>query len=427
MADPPQLRTALGDALRELAVGWWLFAVVLAGVLAFVGWVFLPWIVFGIFIYYVSRPIAQRLRRRIDNPTLTALVTLLVIVGPILTVFAGVIIVALGQLAAFVSGEAFTTMIESLQLDVAGETLPTDPVGIVMAALDLYQTTSIRGLFTSVSRTLGTTAATTFNLSLSLLFAFFLLAYDDVLVEWFHTTLAGDDSEVSRYLAAVDSGLGSIYFGYTLTIFVIILLTGVLYNLFNLVAPPGLEIPLTVLLAVLTGLFTIVPLLGRTIVYLFIVLYLAVIAIQTDPRTLWFPIGFLLVMTLLFDQSVRAYIRPKLSGQQFEMAFVMFAYLLGPALFGWWGIFFGPFLMVVIVRFVRLELPRLLHDERTSARSDTAAVDANEPATDQQSAESNKPSDTDESLDSDEPPDTAKSLDSNDPSNSEERVDDDQP
>jgi predicted PurR-regulated permease PerM len=376
MVDSSHLRTTVRDTLRELAVGWWLFAGVLAVVLAFVGWVFLPWIVFGVFIYYVSRPIAQRLRGRIDNPTLTALVTLLLIVGPILSVFAGLIIVALGQLAVFVSGEAFTTMVESLQLDVAGGSLPTDPVGIAMAAVDLYQTTSVRGLFTSVSRTLGTTAATTFNLSLSLLFAFFLLAYDGRLVGWFHTTLASDDSEVSRYLAAVDRGLGSIYFGYTLTIFVIILLTGVLYNLFNLVAPPGLEIPLTILLAVLTGLFTIVPLLGRSIVYAVIVLYLSVIALRTDPRTLWFPVGFLLVMTLLFDQSVRAYIRPKLSGQQFEMAFVMFAYLLGPALFGWWGIFFGPFLMVVIVRFVRLELPRLLHDGRATAGGDEVDSEA---------------------------------------------------
>lgn len=398
MVDPSHLRTTVRDTLRELAVGWWLFAGVLVVVLAFVGWVFLPWIVFGVFIYYVSRPIAQRLRGRIDNPTLTALVTLLLIVGPILSVFAGLIIVALGQLAVFVSGEAFTAMVESLELDVAAESLPTDPVGIAMAAVDLYQTTSIRGLFTSASRTLGATAATAFNLSLSLLFAFFLLAYDGRLVEWFHATLAGEDSEVSRYLATVDRGLGSIYFGYTLTIFVIILLTGVLYNLFNLVAPPGLEIPLTVLLAVLTGLFTIVPLLGRSIVYAVIVLYLSVIALRTDPRTLWFPVGFLLVMTLLFDQSVRAYIRPKLSGQQFEMAFVMFAYLLGPALFGWWGIFFGPFLMVVIVRFVRLELPRLLHDgERTTGGdaivSDAAAGDAGTGEAVDDSADGNRQSD----------------------------------
>ena len=47
------------------------------------------------------------------------------------------------------------------------------------------------------------------------------------------------------------------------------------------------------------------------------------------------------------------------------MGLVMFAYLLGPALFGWYGIFMGPLLMVLIVEFIVTVLPRLAGPEQS--------------------------------------------------------------
>jgi len=42
----------------------------------------------------------------------------------------------------------------------------------------------------------------------------------------------------------------------------------------------------------------------------------------------------------------------------------MFAYILGPLLFGWYGLFLGPVVLVLGVHFARLVLPELLHSER---------------------------------------------------------------
>jgi predicted PurR-regulated permease PerM len=39
---------------------------------------------------------------------------------------------------------------------------------------------------------------------------------------------------------------------------------------------------------------------------------------------------------------------------------VMLAYIFGPLLFGWYGIFLGPMLLVLLVHFVALVLPELL-------------------------------------------------------------------
>ena len=156
------------------------------------------------------------------------------------------------------------------------------------------------------------------------------------------------------------------YFGYTLTIFAVMLLTAVIYSVFNFFAPGNLLIPVAILLAVVTGLFTLVPVVGRSIVYLAIAAILALGAIQGDSTLLWYPLVFFLFMTIAFDNVVRTYIRPYLSGKMFHLSLVMFAYLLGPMLFGWYGIFLGPLLMVIVVQFLQVVVPQLRGEKPSS-------------------------------------------------------------
>lgn len=190
------------------------------------------------------------------------------------------------------------------------------------------------------------------------------------LARWFRAEIVGKRSRLDGYLRQVDEGLQSVFFGYTLTILAITLLAGVVYTGLNAIAPAGLEIPLVSLLAVVTGLASVVPLVGRTIVYAGIVGYLVVMSIRTDPATLWFPAAFYVIMGVFFDGIIRTYVRPTLSGRMFPTGLVLFAYILGPPIFGWYGIFLGPGLMVVAVLFVQQQLPRLLRGESGSCRTD---------------------------------------------------------
>jgi hypothetical protein len=58
-------------------------------------------------------------------------------------------------------------------------------------------------------------------------------------------------------------------------------------------------------------------------------------------------------------------VRLRLSGEGgLHVGMVMFAYIFGPLLFGWYGLFLGPIALVVIVHFARLVLPELLDGER---------------------------------------------------------------
>lgn len=366
--DSPKRNVHIWTAHERL--GWWILGLVLLAVLGLVVHQFLPWLIFGLFIYYVAKPITQRLERRIDSPTLVAVLTLLLIVIPIVVMLGAILLVALGQLVSTIADLPVDRILAQLPFPIAD--LPDTPSEVYDTTVVLVQDPSVLPLVGTVGQAIGTIGAVVFNMFLSLLIAFFLLVSDRNMTDWFESNVFGEDSLAIEYLSTVDRGLGSIYFGYTMTIFAVIILSAIIYTVFNFFAPGGLAIPSAVLLAVVTGFFTLVPLVGRSIVYFAIAAALVIQALTVDPRLLWFPLVFLAVMIIAFDNLVRTYIRPHLSGRLLNTGLVMFAYLFGPPLFGWYGIFFGPFLMVFIVTFVQMILPELAtpEHERTGVRSE---------------------------------------------------------
>jgi predicted PurR-regulated permease PerM len=340
---------------------WWVVGLLVVGIVAAVAFTFLPWVVFGVFVYYVARPINRRLRNRVGRGNLAAALALLLIVVPVV-LFLGVFLsIAVGQVATFANTETAAQLLQQTPVDVGA--IPNDPGTLLQEAESTLKDPSVQAALTGAQAVLGAAASTVFMLFLSLLFSFFLLVEDERLARWVKEQVLGDDALSVDYLEAVDAGLNSIYFGYTLTIFVIMILAAVIYTVFNLFAPANLLIPVAVLLAVVTGIFTLVPLVGRSVVYLAIAAFLAAGAVQRDPTALWYPVVFFLFMTLAFDNVVRTYIRPYLSGKMFHLSLVMFAYLLGPILFGWYGIFLGPLVMVVVVQFLQVVVPQLRGEE----------------------------------------------------------------
>lgn len=348
--------------------GWWVLGIILLAVIGLVVNRYLPWLIFGLFIYYVARPITRRLEQRIDSPTFVAAMTLLVIIVPIIGLVGVLLLVALGQLVTVIADLPIDRIVSQLPIQVSD--LPNTPTEVYDTTLVLIQQPSVQNLLGTVGGVLGGIGAVLFNAFISLLIAFFLLIRDRDIATWFESNVFGERSPAAAYLSTIDRGLSSVYFGYTMTIFVVILLTTLLYTGFNFFAPATLAIPSAVLFAVVTGLFTLVPLVGRSVVYFTIAAILAVQALAADPRLLWFPLVFLGVMIVAFDTLVRTYIRPYLSGRLLNTGLVMFAYLFGPPLFGWSGVFLGPFLMLFIVTFIRTILPALVGPDRDRAAGD---------------------------------------------------------
>lgn len=98
---------------------------------------------------------------------------------------------------------------------------------------------------------------------------------------------------------------------------------------------------------------------GIKIVYVPGAIYLFVASVD-DPTLVWFPIVFVVVSFLIVDVIPDLVLRPYVSGRNLHLGMVMLAYIFGPLLFGWYGLFLGPMLLVLLVHFVALVLPELL-------------------------------------------------------------------
>ncbi|UTF55614.1 AI-2E family transporter [Natronosalvus rutilus] len=343
-------------------LGWWAFGLVLATVLVYALRGYLGWAVFGVFLYYMARPVARQLRQRGLSESTAAVITLGLVILPFVSILIVLASIAIIQLATLEATD-FERIVETLFPDGLPETVPQTEEEVYPFVEDFTTDPTVGSIIEWGSGVLGAFLTAAYNLFITLLFAFFLVRDERRLARWFRSDIVGEGTRVDEFARAIDKGLSSVFFGYTLTILAIMILTGVIYALLNAIAPPGLAIPQVLLLAIVTGLASVIPLVGRSIVYAAVVVYLAVMAIQIGLTALWFPIAFYIIMGVFFDGIIRTYVRPSLSGRMFPTGLVLFAYILGPLAFGWYGIFLGPLLMVVATLFVQTELPRLLHGE----------------------------------------------------------------
>jgi predicted PurR-regulated permease PerM len=90
-------------------------------------------------------------------------------------------------------------------------------------------------------------------------------------------------------------------------------------------------------------------------------LYLLAVTLLTgEAGLLWFPLAFFVLSFVVVDTIPDFVLRPYVSGRSLHVGMLMLAYIFGPLLFGWYGIFLGPMLLVLVVQFVRLVLPELI-------------------------------------------------------------------
>lgn len=339
-------------------LGWWLVALGLAVVVwAFVTG-FVGTFVLGLFVYYGARPVHRWLLAHLDSRGASATLTMLLIVVPSLLLLSYVGLVAAREFTAAVGGD----VIQQLSKRIPGGATQAiqDPVSY-FSRLD-----NIDALLNQLSggiQTFQFVSTGLVHLTLALTFAFFLLRDGHRAARWFRGDVAGRGSVAHTYLASVDDDLETVYFGNVVTVLVVTVLSVVVYNGYNFLAPDPVSLPFPTLLALLTGLATFVPLVVGKIVYVPATAILAVSAAQSGSGTLWV-VGFFVTAFVVLDIFPLTVLRPVISGRELHSGMVLFAYILGAAYFGWYGLFLGPLLLVVVIQFVKLVFPELLHGDR---------------------------------------------------------------
>ncbi|MFC7134555.1 MULTISPECIES: AI-2E family transporter [Salinibaculum] len=350
------------DRFDTYRAAWAAVGLALAALLAWVALAFLGTVVFGIFLYYATRPAHRAIRRFVGQPTVSAALALVVLALPLVLLVAYTAAVALQELATVASNIDFGPYASTIEPYLNVSTVVDDPqaaldqVGDPQAALDVLA---------SALGYLGLVGSGLLSLFVAFAIAFYLLR-DGHRLAGYGTLLNDDRGTLESYGRAVDESLRDVYFGNILNA----LLTGVIgaiaYSLLNLAAPPDLAVPSPALVGVLAGAGSLIPVVGMKIVYVPLVLYLGGRAALTGSG-----FGFValvaVVSIVIVDLIPDLVLRPYVSGRGLHTGTVMFAYILGPVLFGWYGLFLGPLVLVLVAHFVRLVLPELLAGEPIEA------------------------------------------------------------
>jgi predicted PurR-regulated permease PerM len=352
---------AVLDAVDRARGAWWTVALLLAAVLAYTVYSFAGTLVFGFFIYYATRPVYRRLDARTSHSSVAALVALLTLAVPTLLLAAYTAAVGLQELDAILTDPNVSLgQIEALLAPYINVS------SVVQDPQSLLNEPSVQAALRSVADDAGAYLGFLWNVFIHLFamltIAFYLLRDDHRLAAWFHRRFADGDGVLVAYTRAVDRDFSNIFFGNILFAFITGVVAAIAYNGFSAVAPAGLGIPYPTLLGVLTGVASLVPVIGIKLVWIPVLAWLGVAAAQQGGEYAYVG-AFGLIAAVVVDFIPDLLVRPYVSGRDLHLGTVILAYVFGPLIWGWYGIFLGPMVLVLVVHFVKLVLPELLAGE----------------------------------------------------------------
>ncbi|OIB58229.1 AI-2E family transporter [Natrialba sp. SSL1] len=346
---------------------WWFLALIVAAILLWLLLAYLGIVAFGLFLYYVGRPAARRLESTVGTTARAAILTILLGIVPLVAFLGTIVAIAIGQALTLTDADvdqALETLAPGLGLVL--DRPPESPAELASMLVDRLRPADATALLEYGTGVLAQLATLVFTVTLLFAFVYLLLCYDRVIAGWLRSLGDRRDATGLQYLRGVDRELSQVYAGQMLTVVGVVVLAWVLFRALNLVAPAAVAVPVPILLAIVIGIASFIPLVGRSLVYIPLVAYLAIRALQTDPQTLWVPAAVAVLGWVVIDPIIRYWVRPSLSSHGTPSSVMLVGYLVGGATVGWYGVFLAPLIVVAIRRFLTVIFPRLVRGEALS-------------------------------------------------------------
>ena len=347
--------------IRRLAIG--LIPLALLALVAYAALAFVSVVVFAIFLYYAVRPIYRFLARFGLSERIRAVLALALFGTPFL--------VLLGYTVAIVALEVQDFLAERDLLDQASARLAEE---LNIAGLDLAElealldgsgsAPSAEVVLDSVVGAASTVGSGFVQLLLIVVLTYYFLVEGPDVVEWALETY--DESGVLReYVRAVDPELSKTLFGNIVTVFVTAIMAVTTFMAFNLLVPETIQIPFPALAGALAGICSLIPVVGIKLVYVPITVGLGANAVLADEPELLGPLVVLaLVSAFVVDFIPDIFVRAKVSSDETHDGMLVVAYIVGPALFGFYGLFLAPIVLVATTNAVGILLPYVLSGTR---------------------------------------------------------------
>ncbi len=346
---------------------WLVFGIISVGLLLYMIFPFIDVIIYGIFIYYITRPVYERINNRICSKNISATLALIIFVLPVILILVYAISVASHELMRFLEGVDYTIPSEYYLGNILEE---LSYLGQKMTPQQIWEliitNKDLTGLLILPLESLAKPLESLVNLGLKLFFmftiGFYLLKDGKRLREWLLGSSLKVDNELSkRFLDSVDKDLHRIFFSNILIAMLTSTIGITLFYILNLLAPEHLAIPYPFLMGLLCGIAIFIPAIGIKIVL--VPLYIYIIAQAFLSGILLSSLGFILisiVLVFLFvDISPDIVLRPIISSRVIHPGVIILSYLFGVMVFGFVGLFLGPMIVVVVTNFMAIVFPRI--------------------------------------------------------------------
>jgi predicted PurR-regulated permease PerM len=341
-----------------------LFGVAVAAVISYVAYRFIAALTVAVFLYYSTRRFYNGLARLRLPKQIRAITALSFLAVPLILVISYTVVLLVTELRSFIDQYALIEATASNVSWIQGLEEPPElsPSGLY-EAYQAGQFDAIIGFLSENASFLTSVISGFFlNLFIVVILTYYLLIDGPKIHEWL--LRFDDDAIVREFLENADAELEAVLFGNLLNVIAISIIAIASYLGYNTVVPAAVEVPYPALAGALTGIASLIPVVGMKVVY---VPLAAATALPTllggDPSLLLYTAAFLLVALVVVDTIPDLILRPYLSGETTHVGLLMLAYILGPVVFGFYGLFFAPILLVLGITFSNTALPRLLGAE----------------------------------------------------------------
>lgn len=353
---------------RRLLVG--AFLAVLFALVGYIAYSFLAVLVFAVFLYYAVRPIHRSLVRFGLPRRLRA--------GLSIVLFGIPFVLLIGYTLAVVAIETRELLdvydIEATYVDQLLE--GTDLAELDLAELQALVTDTVSPdsagvLLANLLEVIGLASGALVQFLVLVVLTYYMLVDGPRLVEWLLANY--DESGVARrYVRAVDPELSMTLFGNIVNVFVTAIAGVLTFYTYNLLAPATVAVPYPGLIAALAGIGSLIPVVGIKLVYIPVVGLLAATAWSTGDLSLLVPVaGLLVVSAVVVDFIPDFFIRAHISGDATHTGMLLVAYVVGPVVFGFYGLFLAPILLILVINAVSVLVPFVLSGETEGMRQTT--------------------------------------------------------
>ncbi|WP_135363000.1 AI-2E family transporter [Halosimplex halophilum] len=354
-----------------------LFGAAVVAVIGYLVYQFIEAFTVSVFLYYSTRRFHKGLRRARLTARARAALTLASLVVPLFLLISYTFVILVVEARQFLNDYAVVDILsENLGWFGGVETIPEFTAqGVYRAYQNGQLDVFIEFLRANAPFLTGLISDFFLNLFIVVVVTYYLLVDGARIRRWL--LRFDDDAIVREYLEAVDRELEAVLFGNLLNVIVTSFIAIAVFQGYNAAAPVTVRVPYPTLAGALTGVASLIPVVGMKIVYVPLTGVTAVpVALASDSSLVVYIVGLLLLAVVVVDTIPDLVLRPILSGETTHVGLLMLAYTLGPVVLGFYGFFFAPILLVVGLTFANTALPRLLGaDEDGGLHRDQLRID----------------------------------------------------